>query len=312
MEKLRAGIRFLFSSYKRSAAILFIAALSLSIPITISLVSQQQDVRQRAQEACAQVITPAINTKTGVCIEFSTPCDVPKGWRQVPRCPGKSSPTLSAPLTQCNPREINQCNSGQACLGGICVSLPTGITIPKITPPSLCNPTQSNTCLLNQTCLALGGACVPKIPTSLTRCDPNASNQCEINQSCAGGFCIPKSPTSASLTRCDPNASTCGANETCLDLQGACVSIPPGVTLTPCNENSQCPNNTACTSGFCVSYQPPSIQLPPIPQITCNNNQICAGNACSQLPQDITCSTNQLCYKGACVTLPERVILPRQ
>ena len=48
MEKLKTGIEFIFSSYKRTAAILFIGALALSIPITISLVGQQQDIRQRA------------------------------------------------------------------------------------------------------------------------------------------------------------------------------------------------------------------------------------------------------------------------
>ena len=48
MEKLKTAIEFIFSSYKRTAAILLIGALALSIPITISLVGQQQDIRQRA------------------------------------------------------------------------------------------------------------------------------------------------------------------------------------------------------------------------------------------------------------------------
>ena len=50
MEKLRAGLEFIFSSYKRTAAILFIGALTLSIPITIVLVREQQDMRQQASE----------------------------------------------------------------------------------------------------------------------------------------------------------------------------------------------------------------------------------------------------------------------
>lgn len=33
--------------------------------------------------ACAQVITPAINPKTGERKEFPTPCDVPEGWQTV-------------------------------------------------------------------------------------------------------------------------------------------------------------------------------------------------------------------------------------
>src|SRR3989344_1887005 len=48
MENLKAGFEFIFSSYKRTAAILFIGALTLAIPITITLVGQQQDIRQRA------------------------------------------------------------------------------------------------------------------------------------------------------------------------------------------------------------------------------------------------------------------------
>ena len=48
MERLKSGLGFIFSSYKRTAAILFVAALALAIPITITLVGQQQDVRQRA------------------------------------------------------------------------------------------------------------------------------------------------------------------------------------------------------------------------------------------------------------------------
>lgn len=54
MEKLKSGFEFIFSSYKRTAAILFIAALTLAIPITVSLLGQQQDIRQRAEEVTCQ------------------------------------------------------------------------------------------------------------------------------------------------------------------------------------------------------------------------------------------------------------------
>jgi hypothetical protein len=50
MEKLRAGVDFIISSYKRTAAALFIVAIVLSIPFTLTLVGQQQDLRQRADE----------------------------------------------------------------------------------------------------------------------------------------------------------------------------------------------------------------------------------------------------------------------
>lgn len=35
---------------------------------------------------CIQVITPAKNENTGECKEFTTPCDVPKGWEKVKNC----------------------------------------------------------------------------------------------------------------------------------------------------------------------------------------------------------------------------------
>jgi hypothetical protein len=50
MDKLRAGIDFIFSSYKRTAGVLFFAGLVLMLPIILSQVGQQQDIRQRAQE----------------------------------------------------------------------------------------------------------------------------------------------------------------------------------------------------------------------------------------------------------------------
>lgn len=40
----------LFSSYKRFIGVLTVAALALAIPITLTLISQQQDIRQRASE----------------------------------------------------------------------------------------------------------------------------------------------------------------------------------------------------------------------------------------------------------------------
>ncbi len=55
MDKLRSGIEFIFSSYKRTAAVLAVAALALAIPVTLSISQQQQDLRQRASQVCANV-----------------------------------------------------------------------------------------------------------------------------------------------------------------------------------------------------------------------------------------------------------------
>src|SRR3989344_3297418 len=60
MEKLIAGFEFIFSSYKRAAAIFFIAALTLAIPVTLSLLGEQRDIRQRAAQVCANVAADII------------------------------------------------------------------------------------------------------------------------------------------------------------------------------------------------------------------------------------------------------------
>ncbi|MCW1296266.1 MAG: DUF5667 domain-containing protein [Candidatus Parvarchaeota archaeon] len=47
--------------------------------------------RTRANEsACIQVITYAMNPKTGNCMAFPTPCDVPPTWRKVDECPNQT------------------------------------------------------------------------------------------------------------------------------------------------------------------------------------------------------------------------------
>ncbi|HVT00967.1 MAG TPA: VWA domain-containing protein [Patescibacteria group bacterium] len=55
MDSINRGIGFIFSSYKRTAAFLIIGALALSIPVTLSFLSNRQDVRQRASEVCSSV-----------------------------------------------------------------------------------------------------------------------------------------------------------------------------------------------------------------------------------------------------------------
>ena len=44
---------------------------------------------------CIQVITPAKNSSTGECKNFSTPCDVPTGWTKVDSCPISTTPYIT-------------------------------------------------------------------------------------------------------------------------------------------------------------------------------------------------------------------------
>jgi len=59
----------------------------------------QERLNERIQDKseaklCAQVITPAINQQ-GNCVEYSTPCDVPQGWKRVASCKSTISNTIS-------------------------------------------------------------------------------------------------------------------------------------------------------------------------------------------------------------------------
>jgi hypothetical protein len=46
----------------------------------------QEILNQTNKTVCAQVITYAINPSTKNCVEFPTPCDVPRGWKIVENC----------------------------------------------------------------------------------------------------------------------------------------------------------------------------------------------------------------------------------
>ena len=87
---------FLFSTYKRTAGIAFMIVLILAIPITIALVSRQQDVRLRAQDEdfaqCVDCAAPpaGCNYVGGSCQSCGTvvcgecvDCDAPPGCNYV-------------------------------------------------------------------------------------------------------------------------------------------------------------------------------------------------------------------------------------
>jgi len=61
---------FLFSTYKRTAGIAFTAIILLAIPISLTLLSQQQDVRQRASENEGDQTT---STPSGTITQSPTP-----------------------------------------------------------------------------------------------------------------------------------------------------------------------------------------------------------------------------------------------
>lgn len=68
----------------------------LVIGIASILNIQQTKIVRASDTTCIQEITPAKNSVTGECKNFSTPCDVPAGWNKVDVC----SPTIPKPISK--------------------------------------------------------------------------------------------------------------------------------------------------------------------------------------------------------------------
>ena len=72
--------------------LLILSILSLSHKLKIPssnnspFPSTNPTLKPRNRQTCIQVITPAIDPKTGKCQEFPTPCDVPNNWQKTPHC----------------------------------------------------------------------------------------------------------------------------------------------------------------------------------------------------------------------------------
>lgn len=58
------------------------------VPVVVAVNDKGRVGRGDMEEGmvCIQVITPAMNPETKECKEFSTPCDIPKGWKKVGNC----------------------------------------------------------------------------------------------------------------------------------------------------------------------------------------------------------------------------------
>lgn len=63
-----------------------IIGLSAMLGMAVAL-SAVAPARAADGVACIQVIAYAVDTASGACRQFPTPCDVPAGWRQVRECP---------------------------------------------------------------------------------------------------------------------------------------------------------------------------------------------------------------------------------
>lgn len=70
-----SALTFLFSTYKRTAGIAFAAILIIAIPVTLALLGQQQDVRQRAS---SNISSNGLCQVRPACLDGSPPCAMPE------------------------------------------------------------------------------------------------------------------------------------------------------------------------------------------------------------------------------------------
>lgn len=120
----------IFSSYKRGAGIIFVAILALAIPITLTLISQQQDVRQRAagEDIC---------NSPGFTYSCSGQYIIVNGSDRADCGPGYACQQANSTCVECVPTSstiscgITECNSStQTCLidglSGVATCVPIG------------------------------------------------------------------------------------------------------------------------------------------------------------------------------------------
>lgn len=63
-----------------------IILLAMALIVFVSGCVAKDYGAQLGGKNCIQVIQPAKNPATGECKDFSTPCDVPKGWVKAESC----------------------------------------------------------------------------------------------------------------------------------------------------------------------------------------------------------------------------------
>ena len=195
---------------------------------------------KEAGKVCIQVITPAIDSKTNNCKEFSTPCDVPVGWKKINKCPPVSIPsTLSTPPKplisfEPTPSEIRYytCPDGTKVVSGKCYG--EGATLRcamKVSPELQCSaPTPPVT---------KGGVCATVGETKYYQC-PSSSQVSQVS------WCV-----------CGPESGAVGAKNVwqCQYLPGlAC----PKETVTPTPIPTSIPTSLTCKSGEMKDYKCPS------------------------------------------------------
>jgi len=76
------GVLFIFAIAALAGFLIF-ARANTSWPFGSALLPIENNIENKDNVACIQVVTPARNKTTGEVKDFSTPCDVPPGWEKL-------------------------------------------------------------------------------------------------------------------------------------------------------------------------------------------------------------------------------------
>ncbi len=93
--------------------------ISLVPFVSAHFLEEYNEKRNSDGMVCIQVITPAINPANKECKEFSTPCDVPKGWKKVNSCASSSEIDNSKIVNAVDPKT------------GKCWAFKSSVEVPK-------------------------------------------------------------------------------------------------------------------------------------------------------------------------------------
>ncbi|HVT00966.1 MAG TPA: dockerin type I repeat-containing protein [Patescibacteria group bacterium] len=243
---------------KRTLAIIFIAIIAIAVPLTLSLISHQQDNRQNASAAdCQQLtLTFAQMKASGVCnYQGSTQCTFIQN--QITQTCGQYASLTPSPTstqvaeTQSNNNDVvcaEVITYGRNNTTHICQQFPTSCLPTGYVNDPTCNPGASIT--PNGT-ITPTPTCTPYPPN----CIVNGHNVCSFFAAPKGGWCPITTPT--------------GGQIACPQLAKVC---PDGSTVSPTGPN--------CTMPACPGE--PSSTPKPTPTGSVTPTQI-VFNQCSAL-----------------------------
>lgn len=284
MDKLKVVFDFIFSSYKRVASILVVMAIVLAIPITTSLLGQQQDIRQRASSGflCdyqAVKMRSCDRTQLGTFVEIDWNSNERISCSPIPQdcisyfdnepwnIPYRCNPPSGGWCPTTTPTQFSKSGTiciadAKACLDGSYVSR-TGpncefAPCPTTTPTPTCTPEPA--CLRSNPPCALepipppGGWCRPTTPAPT-----ETSSNCTLR--------------SRGDTNCDGKIDTDDFN---IWRDGFLYQRKTCPTPPACPEGGLIIGDPAPGSGnICPAYscKPGTVRAPTPPPNTCNGTQ---------------------------------------